>query len=648
MRFCLSSAFVVIVFSALGASEVAAQNTHALASNGWDVRTFGAVGDGTTDCTHAFQRAVDSAARGVAKTVFIPPGRFVIRQPIFVDSPGVKIAGMGEESHVVVDGFHPGFVFGVRRVEKEGRAIDASYRPDVAGKLDHAAAPEPGKRHGFATNGRVFLSSVSHPAQVGARTRRTDDRCFDYWGECPAFTLEACLEPQQGRPWKPGAPLLGLGSVGVEPGPWCLGVGNDAQTLVFSFKTADMPEAPDTGDHRITIPLNGATPPYRVRVWLDFASGKAGATVNEREVADTVSDHTVQGKPWRPGMRFLHSRARHPFLIGTDGEAPSVTDTKVTPLRLYGLRVSRAVRSRPQNDAEAYLNSDADTVFYLPLTGEPGRSIDLNAGRAADGMNGSALLIHGDGYVGGINSNAITDLKITGGSAGVLLGGALRFRIERVRAGGGMVGLGSVPIVVSYPVTIRDCEFDGFDAAVSLWRCEVRASGVDLERGGQTSLRLRGCSAFVQDCMFYFNSGVAETAIDIQRGEGWGKYSFRNLNVDNEARGFDRAVLRCEWSAYTRPLLHIDGFEASQVGKSAALIELVDHPVGAGINPSQIEVRRLLCYTPDYGAVVRVDGPNWFGRVETTLLKGPHLDYRGAPGTKPGVKFVTEREAETK
>jgi hypothetical protein len=607
-----------------------------------DVLRFGAVGDGKTDCSAAFQSAVDTAAESASKTVLIPPGRFLLRRPVLVDGVGVRVVGVGEESHVQVEGMNAGFVFGVRRVEKEGRVIDASYRPDAFGKLDAHAAPERGVRRGFASRGKVLLEATAHPAQVGMRTARSEDRCFDYWGEFRRFTLELCFEPTAGQPWKPHAPLLGLGSAVTEPGPWALAVGDTAEDLVFSFKTGDMPEEYDSGDRVVFVPLKGSKPPYRLRIWLDFDAGKAGATVNERVVADAVSDRNARGKPWKAGLRFLRTRARHLFLVGTSGESPDLDHGAITPLDLYGLRVSRAVRGKPAHDAQAYLEADADTVFYLPLTGAPGRTIDLATGRAADGMAGTAYLLHGDGYLGGIDSNAITDLRITGGAPSVLLGGVRRFRIERVRAGDGMVGLGSLPMVVSYPVTIRDCELSGFDAAVSLWRCEVRASGLDLERGGQTSMRFHGCSASVQDCMFYFNSGIAETAVDILRGEGWGRYSLRNLNVDNEGHGFERAVVRCESPAYTRGVLAIDGLEVSRAGKTCALIELVDHTEGGGWFPSRVDVTHLDCYTQDHGAVLRVDGPNWYGQIDTSLLRPPHLDYRGKTGTT-AVRLVTER-----
>ena len=206
----------------------------------------------------------------------------------------------------------------------------------------------------------------------------------------------------------------------------------------------------------------------------------------------------------------------------------------------------------------------------------------------------------------------------------------------------GIVGLGRMGAAMS--VRLRQ---QGFEVVASVG--DVGAA-IRTTRGYKPDvlvldLNMPGTVASLDDAMFYFNSGVAETAIDILRGEGWGKYFFKNLNVDNESRGFDRAVLRCESSAYTRPFLDIDGLEASQVGKSSALIELVDGPVGNGWYPSRLNARHLLCYSQDQGTVLRVDGPNWFGRIDTTLLKGPYLDYRGPAKTQSPIKVLTELEA---
>jgi hypothetical protein len=57
-----------------------------------DVTAFGAVGDGKTDCTEAFRRAIRETGRG---SITIPAGRFLIRDIITIDKPGIVLRGAG-------------------------------------------------------------------------------------------------------------------------------------------------------------------------------------------------------------------------------------------------------------------------------------------------------------------------------------------------------------------------------------------------------------------------------------------------------------------------------------------------------------------------------------------------------------------------
>ena len=64
----------------------------------FDVRSYGAAGDGTTDDTQAFQSAL-AAAGEVNGTVFVPAGSYVIRQSLRVPS-GVELKGEWESPSV--------------------------------------------------------------------------------------------------------------------------------------------------------------------------------------------------------------------------------------------------------------------------------------------------------------------------------------------------------------------------------------------------------------------------------------------------------------------------------------------------------------------------------------------------------------------
>lgn len=66
-------------------ASVPAQQIH-------DVRTFGANGDGVSDDTSAFQRALDSSSNAGGGTVYAPPGRYLLRGTLMVPD-GVTLRG---------------------------------------------------------------------------------------------------------------------------------------------------------------------------------------------------------------------------------------------------------------------------------------------------------------------------------------------------------------------------------------------------------------------------------------------------------------------------------------------------------------------------------------------------------------------------
>ncbi|MFO7907177.1 MAG: glycosyl hydrolase family 28-related protein, partial [Pirellulaceae bacterium] len=62
------------------------------------VKDFGATGDGQTDDTAAFKRALKDAA---GKTIFVPRGRYVITDILEIRSAGTVLQGAGPEKSVL-------------------------------------------------------------------------------------------------------------------------------------------------------------------------------------------------------------------------------------------------------------------------------------------------------------------------------------------------------------------------------------------------------------------------------------------------------------------------------------------------------------------------------------------------------------------
>lgn len=61
------------------------------------VTGFGAVGDGTTDCTSAFNAAVAAVGASGGGTVFVPPGEYLLTGVVWVHDSGVVLRGAGRD-----------------------------------------------------------------------------------------------------------------------------------------------------------------------------------------------------------------------------------------------------------------------------------------------------------------------------------------------------------------------------------------------------------------------------------------------------------------------------------------------------------------------------------------------------------------------
>ncbi|MCH7226700.1 glycosyl hydrolase family 28-related protein [Haloferula sp. A504] len=64
-----------------------------------DVTDFGAVGDGVTDCTEAFRQAIAEVEEGA---ILVPPGRFLIRDILWIEKPGIVLRGAGPRRTILL------------------------------------------------------------------------------------------------------------------------------------------------------------------------------------------------------------------------------------------------------------------------------------------------------------------------------------------------------------------------------------------------------------------------------------------------------------------------------------------------------------------------------------------------------------------
>jgi hypothetical protein len=575
----------------------------------------GVRGDGKTDNAAALQALVDAAT---GPTLFyFPSGEYLFSRPVFFDKPHLEVQGSGRylvTARTTTQRVHPLFVWGLRQVEKVGKAdarVTAAHRPDSFGVLDRSAAPERGRAFGYATLGQTFAMLTANAGQLGAAVNNLAGPPWDYWAEMPGFTLEALVAPGASGRFAPNAPLVGLGTVDYNPAPWFLFAGEPGSMGLAYKLSGDNPDV--HGGMRIfrfPVPATGAV---RLRVWVDFERGEVGAWVNGREVRCT-------GQTEVKGKRFLKQRGAFPFWVGTSGEMAPVEQAASTDLVLHGLRLSRvAKRADAGSDAARYFAREAETI--LQLTGQKGHPRNLEVREGPHAWIGTALIFHNKASTLWLLGGAVRDMTVAGGSPSVALGNIIGFTAERCDVRGHAVGLGSIPMGTCYPVTIRDVGASGGDTGVFLYRCaRVLIQGLDIEHVGNCYARFEGCDLDWTGGIFSFSNGRAEAAIDVI-GHGYGgRYVFRSLVVDSEDSPFRSAVIRCEMHPYTQTSLTLDNIFAAQVGKDAAWLLLRGGANRQIYKPAYVRVIAPMGGDTTNRAALDVQGPGWFGEFDARLL----------------------------
>ena len=68
----------------------------------FNVRAFGAVGDGVHDDTAAIQAAIDAASAGLGGVVYLPPGGYRTSAPLTLPTDSISLVGAGVETRGVM------------------------------------------------------------------------------------------------------------------------------------------------------------------------------------------------------------------------------------------------------------------------------------------------------------------------------------------------------------------------------------------------------------------------------------------------------------------------------------------------------------------------------------------------------------------
>jgi hypothetical protein len=636
-----------------------------------DVRSFGAVADsGGTDNSVPFQAAVDALAAAMAGhglvrgTVYVPsaPGVYTLYKSVWVDAPGIEVRGDGRGSVVQVQGSYgiPAFIFGIPRVQS-GRSVDASYRPDLFGKLDAAAAPAPGSRWGYRTNSDSFAQFHATPLSAGV-CAAADRQFTDNWSETQRLTVEFCVEPPAGGSFAANRSLLGLGYTGYDPGPFVFGIGGDPDTLSVKFKTSDM--EPGIEQRDFAFSLAGASRPYRIAVQFDLDACTVTGFLNGVQVAPVAVNNLGTSGPFpftpHTGLTFIVND-HYPFMIGMDGPSGVYAVPTDNDLRVYGLRLSNAVRYQangagtpqvradapgtPLDDAWAYFGQDANTVCFLPFTDDPataGRVVTVQHGSTASRAGHSTgVIMHAVGPT--INlGNGLHDITVHGGftyGQTVCLGGLFEFTAGNVTADGGYTGIGSFPAISSYMIYVDDCTLGGADGGLSLGITLVNAKNLYIFDSGRCAVRTFSSSIRLDNCNIAGHAPVCECVLKFRGGGYGGIYSVSNLMVDFEGFTLSRSAIYCDSdSAAATTSLTLRDVLLGTVGATSSLLMLKDNGTD---HPAYLSVDNFQAYTDSFLAAVDVDGPMWQGETRGVVVRGgTRFHHRGKWGTDAGVVMV--------
>jgi hypothetical protein len=655
-------------------------------SNGayWvDVRDYGAKADnGVTDNSVPFQAAIDdlalklNGAKDGKGIVYIPsaPLPYRLNKSVWVDCNNVEIRGDGWGTNVSMSlpYKHSMFIFGIRRVEQTlingvwvPVRLDATNRPDLFGKLDLSAVPNPGTRWGIRTNGNSFVQFHAGPISAGVSSA-VSNAYPDLWSETSKLTVEFCVEPPDGQPFPVNSPLLGVGTPLTDTAPFAFSIWGDPQSVVAMFRTSDMKAGVDATSRYFSISLAGATPPYRIAVQFDLDNAVCTAFVNGVQSNLTnmqnMTPDATSNPPFLPskGVKFA-TNDHHPFMIGASGFQGQYGAPTGTDLRLYGLRLSNTLRyqnkgpghvqtrvdapTAPINDSYSYFGNDNNTICFLS-----GQDNPATAGRVVTVQNGnvvtwsgfsSGIFLHSVAP-SGVSFNAIRDILLVSSppyGQTICLGTVLEMTIENVKASSGFSAVGTFIATANYNVYIRNCWLEAFESPY--FGAMQISSGRDIVFGtaGRVTMRHLGCSAKWENIFVAFPSPVTESVFRARGCCYGGNYSITNMTVDFEGSSFSHCGIYCE-SHCLAPATSLVLREIffGTVGSGVPMVMLRDlFKAFELLHNCWVSADNVQSFGGDYLAAFDVDGPLWHGEVKSLALGGTPLVHQQRWGTNTNI-----------
>lgn len=527
-----------------------------------DIRDFGALPDGASDCSVAIRRALDSLPAGRPGRVWIPSGNWVCRSPVAFDRDFTELVGESPvASTLSFSDYGPGIFVWPRA------AMPAARRPDAFGTLDATACPAPGTRRGLSVEGNSWVVIPGLPPTTGRG---------DLWFDVPGLTLSFLL----GGPPTGGA-LFGMGDAG-DPSPWILdhyfepGLGHRTFRLnfhtsgrglqdgdpprVFTFGDVDAIAGPCRVDLQVGFNRAGADGLCEARAWVDGVEVPVlrGYGTRLAKVAGTEPSFTPAD-----GLRWRRNKLAN-FHLGNGSFADSVAQGNGGQYPLYGLSISSGAAfgsddagtqvrrdGGPVDDSYRYLGAGRDSdslVARMSLDQRPetdGPVVRFNTGSRTGGVAAMGFVLSSPDRAVMATAFRNVDVRLldNGGSA-FLLGPVINCDLDHVSASGGSYGLSGLNVGASYDIVLRgNCSLMGTDAWLKFSDSILDIDSLGRNFVGNAGLRFSGCDVRCGPVRTggYTNHPAATVEI-LDRTAYTSQYEFSYINVDHEGGDAEPAV----------------------------------------------------------------------------------------------------------
>jgi hypothetical protein len=367
------------------------------------VKHFGAVGDGKTDDSRAFQSALQSVQQGA---ILVPRGRYRISRPVILSKPGIVLRGEHRDETVVLAGHVPGDCSQRNQGPPNCAPYGGAAMFQIAGQVSgrRLATVVRSARRGERALRLSSARSIRAGQFIRLRMRNPSDNSLG----CHLYLNAGCLNAER-RKWYGGRIVDWAVEVETVEGetiilarPLRLDVRTQWEPEIWSFD----PAVQESGIESLTIQFSGDA--YGGH---NDEQGHYGILIKDaynswvRDVTIVDADRGIEVSGGYNTIRNVYLRARARKFIRTAG---------VDATGHFGLSAGG-----PRAQDNLFTDSQVETVFVH----------NLSVSSFANGNVFSRITskaAHLDHHAGGPYENLFTEIAITDDASGLFMSGGNR------------------------------------------------------------------------------------------------------------------------------------------------------------------------------------------------------------------------------